>query len=71
VPASAVLLSEGKYWCYVVRRPGVFTRVPLDISRPMADGYFDKGAIKPGDAIVTSAAGLLLARQTNPGSEAE
>ncbi|MGC1523680.1 MAG: hypothetical protein WA803_19220, partial [Steroidobacteraceae bacterium] len=71
VPASAVVLSEGKYWCYVVRRPGVFTRVPLDISRPMADGYFAKDAIKPGDAVVTSAAGLLLARQTNPGAEAE
>jgi hypothetical protein len=45
--------------------------VPLDISRPMAGGYFTKDAIRPGEAIVTSAAGLLLARQTNPGSEAE
>ncbi len=71
VPASAVVLSEGRFWCYVERRAGAFTRVPLDIDRPMADGYFTAGAIKPGDAIVVSAAGLLLARQTNPGSEAE
>jgi hypothetical protein len=71
VPASAVVLSEGKYWCFVVQRAGLFTRVPLDISRPMADGYFTKDAIRPGEAIVTSAAGLLLARQTNPGSEAD
>jgi hypothetical protein len=71
VPASALVLSEGKFWSYVERRAGSFTRVPIDISRPMMDGYFTKDAIRPGDAIVTSAAGLLLARQTNPSSEAE
>ncbi len=71
VPASAVVLSEGKYWCFVERKAGTFTRVPLDITRPMADGYFTKDAVRPGDAIVTSAAGLLLARQSNPASEAE
>ena len=61
---------DGKYWCFVVRQPGVFTRLPLDISRPMADGYFVAG-IKPGEQMVTSAAALLLARQVNPSSEAE
>jgi hypothetical protein len=71
VPPSAVVVVDGKYWCFVERQPGVFSRAPLDISRPMADGYFVKDAIKPGDLIVTSAAGLLLARQANPGSEAE
>jgi hypothetical protein len=71
VPPAAVVLSDGKYWCYVERQPSVFTRVPLDIGRPMADGYFVSGTIKPGEQIVTSAAGLLLARQTNPSSEAE
>jgi hypothetical protein len=71
VPASAVVVVDGKYWCFVERQPGVFSRAALDISRPMADGYFVKDAIKPGDMIVTSAAGLLLARQANPGSEAE
>jgi hypothetical protein len=71
VPPSAVVVTDGKYWCFVERQPGVFSRAPLDISRPMADGYFVKNAIKTGDLIVTSAAGLLLARQTNPGSEAE
>jgi hypothetical protein len=70
VPPAAVVMSDGKYWCYVERQPGVFTRVPLDISRPMSDGYFVAG-IKPGEPIVTLGAGLLLARQTNPSSEAE
>lgn len=71
VPPSAVVVTDGKYWCFVERQPGVFSRAPLDIGRPMADGYFVKDAIKPGDLIVTLGQGLLLARQTNPGSEAE
>ena len=70
VPPAAVVMSDGKYWCFVERRAGVFTRIPLDISRPMADGYFVAG-IKPGERIVTLGAGLLLARQTNPSTEAE
>ncbi len=70
VPPAAVVMSDGKYWCFVERQAGVFTRIPLDISRPMADGYFVAG-IKPGERIVTLGAGLLLARQTNPSTEAE
>jgi hypothetical protein len=70
VPPAAVVMSDGKYWCYLERQPNVFTRVPLDISRPMADGYFVTG-IKPGEQIVTLGGGLLLARQINPSSEAE
>jgi hypothetical protein len=71
VPSSAIIVTDGKYWCFVEKEPGVFSRAALDISRPMADGYFVKDAIKPGDLIVTAAAGLLLARQANPSSEAE
>ncbi|MGB6356995.1 MAG: hypothetical protein WBF21_23700, partial [Steroidobacteraceae bacterium] len=71
IPASAVVVSDGKYWYYLERQPGQFVRTPLDIGRPMADGYFIKGAVNRGDLIVTSAAGLLLARQTNPSTEAE
>ena len=71
VPPTAVVVIDGKYWCFVERESGVFSRSPVDISQPMADGYFVRDGIKPGDLIVTSAAGLLLARQTNPSSEAE
>jgi hypothetical protein len=71
VPPSAVVVIDGKYWCFVEKEPGVFSRAPVDISRPTADGYFVGDGIKPGDLIVASAAGLLLARQTNPSSEAE
>jgi hypothetical protein len=71
IPSSAVIASDGKYWYYLEKPPGKFTRTALDIGRPMGDGYFVKGAFEPGDLIVTSAAGLLLARETNPSTEAE
>jgi hypothetical protein len=71
VPQAAILISESKYWCYVEKPPGTFTRTALDASKPVAGGYFVTQGIVAGDAIVTSAAGLLLARQTNPSTEAE
>jgi hypothetical protein len=71
IPAAAVVVSEGRYWCYVERAPGVFVRTPLDISRPTSDGYFVTAGIHPGDPVVAAAAGMLLARETNPGREAE
>ena len=71
IPSSAVVASDGRYWYYLERQPGEFARTAMDISRPMADGYFVQGGLKGGDLIVTSAAGLLLAREINPRTEAE
>jgi hypothetical protein len=71
VPASAVVVSQGKFWCYVEKKPGTFERVELDPSRPTADGYFVTQGISAGDKIVTAAAGQLLAREMNPSTEAE
>lgn len=71
VPAAAVVISEGKYWCYIEREPGHFERVEVDGGRPVAEGYQVTKRVAAGDAIVTTAAGLLLARETNPSTEAE
>ena len=71
IPAAAVLIYDGKYWCYVERKPGTFVRVEVNTDRPVADGYIVTGNVAAGDKVVTTAAGLLLARETNPGSEAE
>ena len=38
---------------------------------PTDDGYFVNEGIAPGAQVVTASAGLLLARETNPGTEAE
>jgi hypothetical protein len=71
VPESAVIVSDGKYWCYIQVQTGKFVRKLIDTSRPMSDGYFVTDNIAADDSIVISSAGLLLARETNSSSEAE
>jgi hypothetical protein len=71
VAASAAVMSEGKYWCYVEQKPGNFVRTGLDTSRPVPEGYFVTEGIAPRDKVVTAAAGQLLARETNSGAEPE
>ncbi len=69
IPASAAVLEGGRYWCYVQRGESAFERVPLDTSRPVRDGYFVTD-LKVNDGVVSAGAGLLLAREMNPDSEA-
>jgi len=71
VPYSASVISAGKYWCYVEEKPGLFVRTEIDPSMPTDDGYFVKEGIAPGAQVVTASAGLLLAHETNPSSEAD
>jgi hypothetical protein len=70
IPATAAIISGGKYWCYLEDTPGHFVRVEIDTSMPVGDEYFVHDGIAPGDRIVASAAGLLLARETNPSTPA-
>jgi hypothetical protein len=49
VAASAAVMSEGKYWCYVEKKPGNFVRTELDTSRPVPEGHFVTEGIAPGD----------------------
>jgi hypothetical protein len=67
VPASAVVITSGQYWCYLERKPGTFARVPIVIDKPLGVGYFvsDGVGVSEGDKVVTSSAGLLLAREMN------
>jgi hypothetical protein len=74
IPAAAAVMSEGKYWCYVEKKPGTFERIEIDVSRPTADGYFVTGGgvtggVGAGDAVVSAAAGQLLAKESGSGSE--
>jgi hypothetical protein len=71
IPASAALISAGKFWFYVEEKPDTFVRREFDPSRPVEEGYFVKAGASPGEKIVTAAAGQLLARETNPSTEAE
>ena len=71
VPYSATVISAGKYWCYIEEKTGLFVRTEIDPGMPTDDGYCVKEGIAPGAQVVTRSAGLLLARETNPGSEAD
>jgi hypothetical protein len=71
VPAAALVISAGSYWCYVQKQAGGFVRVPVDTSLPAEGGYLVTSGIAAGERIVTKAAGLLLAREINPSTEAE
>ena len=71
VPASALVLYNDAWWCFVEKAQGRFERIAVDVSRPAANGYFVATGPAAGDAIVTTAAGLLLARELNPSTEAE
>jgi hypothetical protein len=71
VPFAAVVISGGKYWCYLEVEPGSFVRTEIDAGMPTDDGYFVKAGVSPGAQIVTQAAGELLARELNPSSAAD
>jgi hypothetical protein len=71
VPASAAIISGGKYWCYVEEKPGQFVRSELDPNMATNDGYFVKEGIEVGAKIVTVSAGQLLAREINPSTAAD
>ena len=69
IPTSAAVLNEGKYWCFVETKPGVYSRIQIDTTKPTAGGYFVTAGVLAGIKVVTAAAGQLLARET--GSSAE
>jgi hypothetical protein len=71
IPASAIVLSDGKYWCYVEKKPGTFVRMEIDIGKPVAAGYFVKDGVAAGDKVVVSSAGQLLAKESGSGAEAD
>jgi hypothetical protein len=71
IPAASVVISNGKYWCYVERQPGHYLRVAVSADRPLADGYVVTDGITVGDKLVTTAAGLLLAHETNSDTDAD
>jgi hypothetical protein len=73
VPETAVVINEGQYWCYVKKEKeeGVFQRVAIDASRSTGAGYFVSEGVDAGDEVVTTGAGLLLARELNASTGAE
>jgi hypothetical protein len=73
VPAKALVYGESEAWVYVQTKPGTFQRTRIDTGNATGESYFvaANGGIHPGQAVVVNGAGLLLARETNPSTEAE
>jgi hypothetical protein len=71
VPAEAAVISEGKYWCYIEEKPGIFVRTELDTGKPFENGYVVTQGVKAGDKVVTRGAAQLLAQQSNSGADAD
>ena len=71
VPEAAVVIADGQSWCYVKKKDGVYRRVAIDTTRAFGEGYFVSDGVSAGEEVVTSGAGLLLARELNASTEAE
>ena len=69
IPAAAAVMSEGKFWCYVEKKPGTFERIEIDTTKPTSDGYFVSEGVSAGDKVVTTSAGQLLAKESASGAE--
>jgi hypothetical protein len=71
VPAAALIISNGKYWCYLEAQPGHYRRVEVNTERPVTAGYVVTDGVPVGAKVVTSAAALLLARELNSDTDAD
>ena len=72
VPAASLLLSEGEASVYLETQSGHYVRARIGTDKPVENGYFVAlgMGIAPGQHVVTSGAGILLAHEVNPSSAA-
>ena len=66
IPETAIVMSDGKIWCYVAETNGSFGRRPVDTTRALPGGYFAGDGFRVGEAVVTQGQSLLLAYEMNP-----
>jgi hypothetical protein len=71
IPQAAVVINDGKYWCYLEQKPGTYVRTQIDAHRLVEDGYFLSEGVKAGDKVVMQGAAQLLAQESNSGGEAD
>jgi hypothetical protein len=71
IPQAAVVISDGKYWCYLEEKTGTYLRTEIDTRRPWQDGYFLSEGVKAGDKLVIKGAAQLLAQESNSGGDAD
>jgi hypothetical protein len=69
IPTAALVMSGGKFWCYLEKGPGTLVRVEVDTNRPTSGGYVVTEGIKAGDKIAVTAVSQLLAKETGSSEE--
>ena len=70
LPQAAVVMHEGKLWCFVDTGAGEFTRRAVDERHPSAQGFVQEAGFKAGERVVVRGAGLLLAREFGTAEDA-
>lgn len=71
VPATALIYGDNEAWVYVQTGPTTFLKIRIDTGKALGDGYFVPKNVRAGQPVVTDGAGLLLARENNPGGTEE
>jgi hypothetical protein len=63
VPREAIIRFNGAAWVYRQNAEQTFERVETALESPLANGWFVRGALKPGDKLVTGGAQQLLSEE--------
>jgi hypothetical protein len=63
VPREAIVRFNGTTWVYRQDAEQTFERVETALESPLANGWFARGALKPGDKLVTAGAQQLLSEE--------
>jgi hypothetical protein len=63
VPRSAIVRFNGMSWVYQQTSDTSFSRIEVHLLQPLAEGWFVRGPLKPGDKVVTLGAQLLLSEE--------
>ena len=66
IPSSAIVITEGRAWCFIQKRAGKYARRPVSLETPVEGGYLVKLGFTEGDKVVIRGAGHLLAREAEP-----
>ena len=63
LPRDAIVRFNGTSWVYQQTSDKMFSRVEVHLLQPLAEGWFIRGPLKPGDKVVTRGAQLLLSEE--------
>lgn len=63
VPGAAVVMHDGKLWCFIQVRSGQFERRLVAEDHATEAGFVQTGEFKAGESVVVRGAGILLARE--------